>query len=457
MRNPDFIPLPELLRQGRPSSFPVAVTAAGERCWEDFIRDCAAWRGAFAASPARLWALYDRDAWRFATALFGAWSAGKLLHIPGDAQEETLRGLALEVEGFAGEIPEAAGKAWLPQHGRPSGDTLFQSLPSDERALVIYTSGSTGLPSAIPKKLSQLASELEHQEKAFGEILGKARILATVSHQHIYGLLFKILWPLCAGRVFDARQLFYPEEILSAAEGAPSAALVSSPAHLKRLPSEHKWEAALPLWRAIFSSGGPLAWESAALAQKRFGKNVFEIYGSSETGGVAWRERSSESSPWTPLPGVELKVEEGTLRVKSAHLPGEDWAASSDLARLGEDGSFELLGRQDRIVKIEEKRISLSAVEQGLAFSGLTLEARALALEGGEARAEIGAVVVLNEKGLAMLATQGKHALNLALREAAAARVERVGSPRRFRYVDAIPLNAQGKAELKTLSALFAA
>src|SRR2546426_827006 len=121
MPNPDFIALPELLRQGRPSSFPVALSPYGERSWEDFMRDCAAWRGAFSARPGRRWALYDTDSWRFATALFGAWSAGKLLHIPGDAREETCKGLAEEVDGFAGEFGSAPGRELLAGHGAAGG------------------------------------------------------------------------------------------------------------------------------------------------------------------------------------------------------------------------------------------------------------------------------------------------------------------------------------------------
>lgn len=450
MPNPDFISLPELLRQGRPSSYPVS----SERCWEDFVRGCSAWRQAFSALEGQRWALYDSDSWRFATALFGAWSAGKLLHIPGDMREETCKGLATEVDGFAGEFTESHGKPLLNSPGNAGGDTLFHSLPTDARALVVYTSGSTGAPVGIPKRLSQLASELEAQEAVFGERLGKARVLATVSHQHIYGLLFKILWPLCAGRVIDTRQLFYPEEILQAAEGASSALLVSSPAHFKRLPAEHPWAAALPLWRAVFSSGGALSWDSARLAHERFGKPVCEIYGSSETGGVAWRERSSEHAPWTPLPKVEIKIENEMLLVKSPHLIEGGFMATSDRAKSLASGDFELLGRADRIVKIEEKRISLNSIEQALLESGLASESKAVVLEGE--RSEIGAVVVLSAKGKALLASGGKHPLNTALREAAAAKVERVGSPRRFRYVESLPVNAQGKTSHETLTGLFA-
>jgi hypothetical protein len=45
----------------------------------------------------------------------------------------------------------------------------------------------------------------------FGTPLGDAAIVATVSHQHIYGLLFKVLWPLSTGRAIHARSIAFPK------------------------------------------------------------------------------------------------------------------------------------------------------------------------------------------------------------------------------------------------------
>jgi acyl-coenzyme A synthetase/AMP-(fatty) acid ligase len=198
-----------------------------------------------------------------------------------------------------------------------------------------------------------------------------------------------------------------------------------------------------------------LDWSSAELCHKRFGIPPFEVYGSSETGGVAWRERKSEAESWKPFPSVQLELDAAsqTLRIRSPHLPSEEAFSSSDRARLLPNGSFELLGRADRIVKMEEKRISLEAIEQAFVESGLASEARVVLIEGE--RDELGAVVVASSKGKELL-KGGKHPLNQALREAAAKRVERVGLPRRYRYVEALPSNAQGKSVQADLLALFA-
>lgn len=49
---------------------------------------------------------------------------------------------------------------------------------------------------------------------------------------------------------------------------------------------------------------------------------------------------------------------------------------TADAARIHADGRFELLGRLDRIVKLEEKRISLPMLEQALMAHAWVAETR---------------------------------------------------------------------------------
>ena len=357
MNQPEFIPLGELLSRGRSAGYPVADGGPeGAKSWDDLIRGVSGWKAAFAARGESRFVVHHEDSWTFACALLGAWAAGKHAAVPGDALPATLDALALP------RVPAPLNVA----PSMPGGLELERAIPGG--ALTVYTSGSTGKPAAFAKSFAQLSSEIETLENTFGGGLGPAAILSTVSHQHIYGLLFKVLWPLCAGRVIHVPTLFYPEEILAAVRRTNSAVLISSPAHLKRLPEALDWAAVLDRWRAVFSSGGPLSFEGAQKTLRLFGRAPIEVYGSSETGGIAWRERlAAENTPWRSVPGVSLELEAGSgaLRVRSPHLPDDGWFTTSDRARTTRDG-FELLGRIDRIVKVEEKRVSLAAVEDAL-------------------------------------------------------------------------------------------
>jgi acyl-coenzyme A synthetase/AMP-(fatty) acid ligase len=68
--------------------------------------------------------------------------------------------------------------------------------------------------------------------------------------------------------------------------------------------------------------------------------------------------------------------EDGALIIASAYLPTGHVEHTADAARIEADGRFELLGRLDRIVKLEEKRISLPMLEQALVTHDWVAEAR---------------------------------------------------------------------------------
>jgi acyl-coenzyme A synthetase/AMP-(fatty) acid ligase/3-hydroxymyristoyl/3-hydroxydecanoyl-(acyl carrier protein) dehydratase len=475
------------------SSMPVAWRGGKPLAASDFARQVAAWRDLLAAQSGQRWALYAEDSFEFAAALFGAWHAGKTVIVPGDLQADTVARLRDACDGFLGDLAGALARPAPAAVHEP----VFAPLSREATQLVVYTSGTNGEPLAIPKKLAQLDAEVHALELRFGTLCdtglapanlapetvaagdavpGLARdgradaaplVWATVTHQHIYGLLFRVLWPLAAGRPFAAERLAFNEEI--AQRVASPAILVTSPAHLRRLPETVDWSAARTHLRAVFSSGGPLPPEAAGSALALLGVAPVEVYGSSETGGVAWRQRARHGDTWQPLPGIEVRIADGELCVRSPHLPDLAWWRTSDRATPAGDGmdGFELHGRADRIVKIEEKRVSLTAIEQRLGASGDVAEARVLMLANEAAVVDVAGVVVphavrpavvaaLTDAGRAKLQRLGKPALVAELRALLLAAVDRVALPRRWRFVDALPVNAQGKTTEGSLGALFA-
>ncbi|NHZ42849.1 AMP-binding protein [Massilia aquatica] len=427
---------------------PVSVAALRARA--------GAWRALALRTAGVNAALYIEDSLEFCAALLGAWQAGKTVWLSADTLDASCAALARSVDCFLGEFPAR----WAALH--PSDDDAC-ALPwsgpdAGFPALVVHTSGSTGEPQAIPKKLSQLTCEVATLEALFGPAMIDADIVATVSHQHIYGLLFKVLWPLAAGRAIHAASLAFPEQ-LALLLGQRPCVLVASPAHLKRLPSHLDWSAAAACLRAVFSSGGPLAPEASVAAGHLLGHVPTEIYGSSETGGVAWR-RHHPGSPgaWELLPGVGWRIapDSGRLEVRSRHLGDDGWLELEDRVSPAADGRFLLLGRGDRLVKIEEKRISLDAIEAALLASGFASEARVIVCpERAGERQVLAAFVIPSASGRALLDAEGKQALNALLRAHLGRVVEAVALPRRWRYLDQLPFNAQGKTTQAQLLALL--
>ncbi len=427
----------------------VAVGGSERRDHAEWCRLVDAWQTAFSAQPGLRWALYREDAFDFSACLYGAWHAGKTVYLCGDNLPQTLDAVSRHVDGFAGDVP--ADRSPLQLSATENG--TFARTPLDEQGarLVVFTSGSSGEPAAIDKRLAQLAREVEALEASFGRDLGDAVVHGTVSHQHIYGLLFRALWPLAAGRAVAPR-LFFPEEMQAELAKAPGV-LVASPAHLKRLPDTLDWSGVPPMLRAVFSSGGALPADAAANVQRLLGASAIEIYGSSETGGIAWRRWDGSTPAWRALPGVEWRIADGQLEISSPHLADGSWWRSEDRAEAdGEDG-FRLLGRADRIVKIEERRVSLTALERQLQALDEVAEARVLVLQG--ARSLLAAAVVPSARGRVRLDELGAAKFSRQLNAALAASHDAVARPHRWRFVDAMPVNAQGKSTIAALAALF--
>lgn len=412
----------------------------------EFIEAAGRWQAAFAAHGGQRFALFFQDSLHFAAALFGLWQAGKQAWLPGDLTPASRQALRARVDAFAGDVPPPAelstveAGAVATSAGRP--------LDADALQLVVFTSGSTGQPQTCPKRLGQLFDEVAALEQAFGAASAGAAVLGSVSHQHVYGLLFRVLWPLATCRPVQAQSLVVLEDLAGLTPPGARAVLIASPTHLSRLP---------PMARAdvgqVFSSGAPLPDAALPDCLRTFGQAPIEVYGSSETGGVAWRQRNpGAAAHWQALPGVAWRIDSDTLWLRSPHLDEAGWQPSADRAAAVE-GGFELRGRADRIVKIAEKRVSLTAVEAALRASPLIADVRLLVL--AEPREQLGVVAVPSAAGWQLYDEQGRRALAEALRACLADIVERVALPRRLRFLPELPANAQGKVTQARLLAEF--
>ncbi|MGA5587810.1 AMP-binding protein [Pseudomonas siliginis] len=392
-------------------------------------------------------AVHLEDAADLAIALLGAWRAGVSVLLPADLQAQTRQRWSQEVDLWLTDQP---GDAQLDDFTQP--ELPGAQLDLDQCRLSLCTSGSSGEPKRIDKTLRQLANEVEALEQLWGADLGEACIIGSVATQHIYGLLFRVLWPLCAGRPFVRRQLAFSEDLQRASREYPAFAWVASPALLKRMGDNLDWPA-LSAVRRVFSSGGALPPEAAQSLHQRLQQWPTEILGSSETGGIAWRQGESL---WQPFAGVELSQDsDGALLISSPYLPAGHVEHSADAARIAADGRFELLGRLDRIVKLEEKRISLPMLEQALAAHDWVAEARLGVVQ--ENRASLGALLVLSESGLFALREHGRRGLTETLRKHLSQHCEALALPRRWRLLRQMPLNSQGKLAQADVEALLLA
>jgi len=178
-----------------------------------------------------------------------------------------------------------------------------------------------------------------------------------------------------------------------------------------------------------------------------------EIYGSTETGGIAHRI-SKNGLEWQPFSVCSLSLaSNGCLCVKSPYIAEKNGFVTGDLAEFLDNGKFTLNGRIDSIVKIEEKRVSLLEVEKRIYSCGFVQDVCTLALS--DKRQYLAAAIILNEKGRETFSGTSKFQKDSFFKKYLSKFLESATIPRKWRYVESFAQDAQGKVKRKEIEKLF--
>ncbi len=398
-------------------------------------------------------ALCADDPYTFACALFGLFVAGKEPVIPASSAPGYLADLSDAYDAVLTEADIAAISADAPATADAISitGTIAANAP-----LTLYTSGSSGVPKPVRKTLAQFNAEVQTLEAQWGALAGDATVLASVPHHHIYGLLFRVFWPLAACRAFDRSTCVDPQQLQARMAQCGPTVVVSTPAQLSRWPDLPGFDAFDPAPRAFFSSGGPLAFDTARRFAAVLGHAPREIYGSTETGGIAWRMQAG-SDAWCPMPGIEVRrADDGALELRSPHLDHDGWHRTDDAVAFDTRGGFNLLGRLDRVVKLDGKRVALAELEARLRLHPFVTEAATTVLDGAS-RKRIGALAVLSAEGNAALRREGRVQLVKTLRRHLAGYFDMTVLPRHWRFRKALPFDARGKLQAAAIARTFEA
>ncbi len=456
-----YYAISELAGDTRADDAIIAFYGDETRFWGDFKNDLSILRTYVAASSQTRWLLNCDDAYLFACALVATLQCGREAILSANTTPECVAeivggGQAREGQsGRAGFLSDRDLPGAVSLHevlvSTVPGDPDFPAIDPDKARVTLYTSGSTGRPKAFPKRLTELEAETGELWLLWKDDLEGRRVYSTVNHHHIYGLLFSILLPLQAGLPVCVSQISYPESLSSIADPAP--VLVCSPAFYKRVAETGFPSRVFRADAVLFSSGGVLPARVARAVEERLGAAPREIYGSTETGGIAWRWAVREES-WLPFARNEIAIaEDGRIRVRSPYIVDPEGFTCGDLGRYLDDGRFVLEGRADSIVKIEEKRISLAEVESRLLESPYAKEACVIALTGR--RQYLGAAVVLSPDGLERFKDATKLEMNDYFRGHLGSYLENTVIPKKWRFVSAIPRNTEDKILRSDVEALF--
>lgn len=483
--------LAELLRRDRDSTSAIALRWDSEANadqvvhWGELLTDVTRLRDRLRNASDGGWVLLTEDAYAFAVGLLALWHSGRYAISPPNRQESALRVLQTRASGVLTDRPE-----WFPESSsidpllrdedskgsieldsRSIGvSTEFDILDPDSLAMEFYTSGTTGDEKPVLKKIRHLEDEVDELGRNWDVLVKDATVFSSASHQHLYGMLFGVLWPLCAGHVFQATHFLHAGELIPRLRDADRCVLASVPTHLKNLVGHVQCPLLRDRCRAIFSSGGPLPQETARRITESVGEAPIEVLGSTETGGIAWRRQAEETTSrlWTPFAPVKIEQDSAldTLRVRSPFVSvgGADGFLTGDRIALHGGERFELLGRADRVVKIGERRLDLERMESQLrghewvddvALTTLQRESGEPQPDRTDQTERVAAAVVPSSQGWAIIRGPGKRAFSKELRSTLAEAWDPILHPRYWRFVGELPENQQGKIVQSRLRELF--
>ena len=322
-------------------------------------------------------------------------------------------------------------------------------------SVTFRTSGSTGTPKTIVKTFASLAKEVAFHRARLGSVLAQRPLfLSTVEPHHMYGLLWRAMLPKAAGCRVDPDVILTPEALVEKMRGAESVFLVTTPDFLERFTAYADQYDVPRNVAELTTSGSLLTAEVAAAAHRVFGRAPLEIFGSTETGGVAERRQEAGGERWSVFDPVKVSCDgKGRLVVASPFSCARRFTMGDGVELAADGRSFALLGRTDRLAKIAGQRVSLPEMEAGMKSLPEVYEA-ALCVLNGRHGPFLGAAVV-PRKSWTGLKTLGKRACARSLRSECLGIFPKGAAPRKFRFVHALPRNAQGKVRASAVRAIL--
>jgi long-chain acyl-CoA synthetase len=307
---------------------------------------------------------------------------------------------------------------------RPS----FPSATDDVVAFTFTTSGSTG----TPQRVRHPAAWLNQEVAAWAHLCAsRTRVVLACPAHHIYGCIWGVLLPQMTGLpVLDVDVADLTPNLLR-----PGDLLVTVPPVWSYLGNSG-FRFADNVWGV--SSTAPLPPAAAQGAASNGLARLLEIYGSTETAGVAWRNAlaasETEAEPYELLPHWQrTEIENQCARhcVDGKHRLF-NWP---DLLNWQSSTHFTVLRRHDGAVQIGGHNVSPAWVQsQILTVDNVADCAVRTFVAGADIRIKV--FIVLRDD-----TEQTRHNLVFALRQQLPSHAQ----PKLFAFGAALPINEQGK------------
>jgi long-chain acyl-CoA synthetase len=413
-------------------------------------------------------------------ALFGVWRAG-LVHVPINPRltdaEVTRILAAVPVAAAVTGVGDADRVTDLPVVVLDDGAARVVARRPPTRpptrydadvALVQLTSGTTGPPKPVLLRHSAVQTQLERVLATLRGGTGRRPSTAAPMPNlvplslSLWAGIYNVCFAFLAGAPVVLLERFEPREFAALVAEHQVRSVVLPPAAMAMLADDASITSLAPL-RFVRSITAPLSPFLARRFHDRFGVDVLNSYGQTELGGeiVGWTAADLRDFGATklgavgrPHPGVELRVVDGELQVRTGAALGESadgsvdderldadgWFRTGDLARIDEDGFCWIEGRVSEMINRGGLKVFPAAVEEVLRTAPGVRDVAVVGVPD-ERLGEVPVAFVV-----------GRFDAD-ALSERCRAELAPYKVPARFVPVDALPRNAVGKVVARDLVA----
>jgi long-chain acyl-CoA synthetase len=312
-----------------------------------------------------------------------------------------------------------------------SGSIATPTGPAHAPGFMLLSSGTTGSPKIVLRTAQQAEAAVD-LFRAELPLCADDRVLAGMPFCHSFGLLFVLLGSLCAG----ARLHLDPFSPRGTARGIATDRITVLPAtpFMFRMLAETAFDPPpdFSSVRLAVSAGSGLPPSVAMAFHARFGVDILQSYGSTETGPVALARPQHGSGVGRPYQGVELEL--GTaeqpkpILVRSPALAagylGDERASAEvflpegvaigDLGFLDGLGNVVVAGRDRPMLSVGGKKVSPAEVEACLKSHPAVVDAVVVGVPAADGGHSLKAVLVAGP-GLSVPEVQAHVAERLAL------------------------------------------
>ena len=375
--------------------------------------------------------------------------------------------LALGEERWLEQLPDGVDymdlneiNAILDEERPQAPPAMPADLDPGDPALIVFTSGTTGPAQAAVHPQRYLLGQRLQAERWLGARPGElAWCTAATGWSKSARNAFIAPW-LAGAAAYLHEGRFDPDERLGICEREGINVLCQAPTEYRMLAKRTELRPVRSL-RRLVSAGEPLNAGVIAAFRDELGLDIHDGYGQTETGaltGALTGDEVRDGSMGKPLPGIELRVEDGELQLRTASCPtffshylgaepfAGEWWHTGDLVRADDDGYLWFEGRSDDVILSSGYRIGPFEVESALVSHPAVSEAAAVAAPDAERGAIVRAIVVLRS---------GEPGDELAreLQEHVKEQTAPYKYPRIVEFADSLPKTASGKIKRAELRA----